>query len=85
METLDNGKIFPDALGDIHGVMKCLRYYAGWADKITGQTISAGQYKRDKMGTAAGGGGGPDNLRASEPCEACKPCEACEPSENINF
>ena len=28
---------------------------------------------------------GPDNLRASEPCEACKPCEACEPSENINF
>ena len=43
LETLDNGKIFPDALGDVHGVMKCLRYYAGWADKITGQTISAGQ------------------------------------------
>ena len=28
---------------------------------------------------------GPDNLRASEPCEACELCEACEPSENINF
>ena len=28
---------------------------------------------------------GPDNLRASKPCEVCEPCEACEPSENINF
>ena len=24
--------------------MKCFRYYAGWADKITGKTISSGKY-----------------------------------------
>ncbi|KAJ7376615.1 Retinal dehydrogenase 1 [Desmophyllum pertusum] len=41
LETLDNGKIFTDALGDIHISAKCFRYYAGWADKITGKTISS--------------------------------------------
>ena len=24
--------------------VKCFRYYAGWADKITGKTISSGEY-----------------------------------------
>ena len=24
--------------------VKCFRYYAGWADKITGKTISSGKY-----------------------------------------
>jgi len=39
---LDNGKTFSEAVGDIKGSVKCFRYYAGWADKITGKTISAG-------------------------------------------
>ena len=42
LETLDNGKTFSDAVGDIRMSAKCFRYYAGWADKITGKTISAG-------------------------------------------
>jgi len=42
LETLDNGKTFSEAVGDIKGSVKCFRYYAGWADKITGKTISAG-------------------------------------------
>lgn len=40
LESLDNGKIFPEALYvDVHGSIKTLRYYAGWADKIHGKTI----------------------------------------------
>ncbi|KIK65357.1 hypothetical protein GYMLUDRAFT_38805 [Collybiopsis luxurians FD-317 M1] len=40
LETLNNGK--PVAVArdfDIGDSIQCLRYYAGWADKITGQTI----------------------------------------------
>ncbi|XP_058850681.1 aldehyde dehydrogenase, mitochondrial-like isoform X2 [Acipenser ruthenus] len=40
LETLDNGK--PYALSysvDLSVVVKCLRYYAGWADKNHGKTI----------------------------------------------
>jgi len=44
LESLDNGK--PVGLGgqygsstDVHLVIQCYRYYAGWADKITGQSI----------------------------------------------
>ncbi|KAJ3869717.1 NAD-aldehyde dehydrogenase [Lentinula novae-zelandiae] len=44
LETLNNGK--PVAIArlvlvyfDIGDSIQCLRYYAGWADKITGQTI----------------------------------------------
>jgi aldehyde dehydrogenase (NAD+) len=39
LETLDNGKPIKDARGDITMVIDCIRYYAGWADKIHGKTI----------------------------------------------
>ena len=40
LETLDNGKPINDArAADIPLVIDCLRYYAGWADKITGETV----------------------------------------------
>lgn len=42
LETLNNGKPLPEAKSDIVAAVKCLRYYAGWADKIHGQTIPAG-------------------------------------------
>jgi aldehyde dehydrogenase (NAD+) len=41
IETWDNGKPYLVALGeDLGEVVDCFRYYAGWADKIHGQTIS---------------------------------------------
>lgn len=40
LETWDNGKPFSVSLEeDVPEVVTCLRYYAGWADKIHGQTI----------------------------------------------
>ncbi|KAG2077513.1 aldehyde dehydrogenase [Suillus decipiens] len=40
VESLNNGKPFKIARDfDIGDSIQCLRYYAGWADKITGQTI----------------------------------------------
>ena len=39
VETLDNGKSLLMSKGDINNGANCLRYYGGWADKITGQTI----------------------------------------------
>jgi aldehyde dehydrogenase (NAD+) len=40
LETLDNGKPISDArTADFPLVVDTLRYYAGWADKIQGQTI----------------------------------------------
>ncbi len=39
MEALNSGKIIRDARGDVNGVVGCLRYYAGWADKIEGRTV----------------------------------------------
>ncbi|KAF9075931.1 NAD-aldehyde dehydrogenase [Rhodocollybia butyracea] len=40
LETLNNGKPLTVARDfDIGDSIQCLRYYAGWADKITGQTI----------------------------------------------
>ena len=40
LETLDNGKPIGESRGgDLPLVIDCLRYYAGWADKIHGQTI----------------------------------------------
>jgi len=45
LETLDNGKptglcgkVYGSAV-DIHLVNQCLRYYAGWADKVMGKSI----------------------------------------------
>jgi aldehyde dehydrogenase (NAD+) len=40
LESLDNGKPYRDAMAaDLPLTIKCLRYYAGWADKIHGKTI----------------------------------------------
>ncbi|KAL8568699.1 Aldehyde dehydrogenase X, mitochondrial [Nucella lapillus] len=39
LETLDNGKPFRAAVGDIFFSIQVVRYYAGWADKIHGKTI----------------------------------------------
>ncbi|KAL7980299.1 hypothetical protein Chor_014628 [Crotalus horridus] len=43
MESLNSGKPFLQAFYvDLHGVIKTLRYFAGWADKIHGLTIPVG-------------------------------------------
>lgn len=39
IETWDNGKPFADSIGDITEAIACIRYYAGYADKIHGETI----------------------------------------------
>lgn len=40
LDSLDNGKTFKDAMEvDMNEVIGVLRYYAGWADKIHGNTI----------------------------------------------
>lgn len=40
LETLDNGKPITDSRNvDLPLVIDCFRYYAGWADKIHGETI----------------------------------------------
>ncbi|KAI3394232.1 hypothetical protein diail_3007 [Diaporthe ilicicola] len=41
IDTWDNGKPYKDALeGDLPEAIGTIRYYAGWADKVFGQTIS---------------------------------------------
>jgi len=58
LETLDNGKPIRDSrAADLPLVIDCLRYYAGWADKIHGQTIPIrGDYfcytRREPLGVA---------------------------------
>ena len=58
LETLDNGKPISESRnGDLPLVIDCLRYYAGWPDKIHGQTIPVrGRYfcytKREPVGVA---------------------------------
>ncbi|EFN67226.1 Retinal dehydrogenase 1 [Camponotus floridanus] len=42
LETRDNGKTYASAVGDIEAGIACLRYYAGWCDKIQGNTIPTG-------------------------------------------
>jgi aldehyde dehydrogenase (NAD+) len=39
LETLDNGKPHGDSDFDIGMAIDCLRYFAGWSDKIHGNTI----------------------------------------------
>jgi aldehyde dehydrogenase (NAD+) len=39
IESLDNGKAFGMAKGDVTAVAGCFRYYGGWADKIEGKVI----------------------------------------------
>jgi aldehyde dehydrogenase (NAD+) len=58
LESLDNGKPIRDAkAADLPLVLDCLRYYAGYADKIHGQTIPIrGNYfaytRREPVGVA---------------------------------
>ncbi|WP_435009213.1 aldehyde dehydrogenase family protein [Tundrisphaera lichenicola] len=58
LETLDNGKPIAEARnGDLPLVIDTIRYYAGWADKIHGQTVPVrGNYfcytRREPMGVA---------------------------------
>jgi len=41
LEVLDNGKTLGEATGaDVALTIQCYRYYAGWADKITGTVIN---------------------------------------------
>jgi aldehyde dehydrogenase (NAD+) len=58
LETLDNGKPISESRNaDLPLVIDCLRYYAGWADKIHGQTVPIrGNYfcytRREPVGVA---------------------------------
>ncbi|KYK57623.1 aldehyde dehydrogenase [Drechmeria coniospora] len=46
IETWDNGKPYLVSLNeDVQEVIGCVRYYAGWADKIQGQTIPTTRHK----------------------------------------
>lgn len=36
IETLDNGKPYWQSLMDVTSVVECFKYYAGWADKVSG-------------------------------------------------
>ncbi|KAF8546770.1 aldehyde dehydrogenase, partial [Imleria badia] len=46
LEALDNGKTFNWAKNaDVAGSIDCLRYYAGWADKISGQVQETSEAK----------------------------------------
>ena len=45
MESMNAGKVFPHAyMMDLEVSIKILKYCAGWADKIHGQTIPSGKY-----------------------------------------
>lgn len=41
LETYDSGKLYSDSCDDIQGSIAILKYYAGAADKVCGQTIPA--------------------------------------------
>ncbi|KAF9531514.1 NAD-dependent aldehyde dehydrogenase [Crepidotus variabilis] len=46
LEALDNGKTYSWALkADVAAAIQCIKYYAGWADKITGKTIETSEQK----------------------------------------
>lgn len=46
LESLDNGKSFSWAKrADVAHSIQCIRYYSGWADKITGQVIETSEAK----------------------------------------
>ena len=42
VETLDSGKLLSEAEGDVGGVIRCLSYYAGAADKLQGDSVPLG-------------------------------------------
>lgn len=45
LEVLNAGKPISDARIDLIATLKTFRYYAGWADKIHGQTLPQGAHK----------------------------------------
>ncbi|KAF8154950.1 aldehyde dehydrogenase [Crassisporium funariophilum] len=46
LEALDVGKVWTKAKqSDIGGAIMCIRYYAGWADKVQGKTIETTENK----------------------------------------
>ncbi|BFZ58985.1 aldehyde dehydrogenase (NAD(P)(+)) ald5 [Savitreella phatthalungensis] len=45
IESLDNGKPLMLSRGDIGAVAACIRYYAGWADKVVGETADVDPYR----------------------------------------
>ena len=62
LETLDNGKPISDSrAADIPLVIDCLRYYAGWADKIRRPHDSGPRRLLHLHAARAGGRGGPDH------------------------
>lgn len=52
LEVLDNGKTIGEATGaDLALTIQCLRYYAGWADKIHGQVVNpSGPFAKGMFG-----------------------------------
>lgn len=44
LDTLDNGKPLCETRGDVDYTIGTIRYYAGWCDKIQGNTIPCGWY-----------------------------------------
>jgi aldehyde dehydrogenase (NAD+) len=42
VETLDSGKLLAESEGDVGGVVRCLAYYAGAADKLQGDSMPLG-------------------------------------------
>ncbi|KAJ8483087.1 hypothetical protein ONZ45_g14722 [Pleurotus djamor] len=45
LETLNVGKLYKYAKGDIAGAVRTFRYYAGWADKVQGKTLETNESK----------------------------------------
>lgn len=43
--TIENGKPYSQATGDIEEMCGVFRYYGGWADKTYGQTIETSRNK----------------------------------------
>ena len=81
LDSLDNGKTFGIALG--FDVMQCIgtiRYYAGWATKIQGKTITVeGDYEAYTRHEAIGVVGAivPWNFPLLMACWKIGPCLAC--------
>ena len=44
LESADNGKTLNLLKTEIPTIIRCIRYYAGYADKIHGQTIPVGKF-----------------------------------------
>ena len=43
LETANNGKPYTEALAEVGYTVDVVRYYAGWCDKIHGNTVPCGE------------------------------------------